>query len=57
MFYITDLCIGCKGCSRVCPVKCINFKVRPLVIAQSECNQCGKCAKICPRQAIKYIEK
>ncbi len=57
MFFITDLCIGCKGCARICPIKCIDFKVRPLLIDQSQCNQCGRCARICPRRAIQYVEK
>lgn len=45
-------CIGCKLCYSVCPQKCIDISVKPVVIDQNRCLHCGRCAQICPKQAI-----
>ncbi len=51
-FYVGDACIGCKLCYSVCPQKCIDISVKPVVIDQNHCLHCGRCAEICPKQAI-----
>ncbi len=48
-----DKCIGCTKCSRVCPVSCIEGKVKVKhVINEEECIACGACYSACPVDAI-----
>ena len=53
MYEITDKCIGCTRCSKICPVTCISGKVKELhVIDQDRCIKCGSCYEVCPVDAI-----
>ena len=52
-YYVGEGCIGCKLCYSVCPQKCIDITVKPVVIDQKHCLHCGRCARICPKQCIK----
>lgn len=48
-FMITDTCIKCGKCERLCPQKCIeNFRIN-----QNHCLHCGLCFEECPVRAIK----
>lgn len=48
-----EKCIGCTKCKRVCPVDCIDGKVREVhVITESKCIACGACYDACPVDAI-----
>ncbi|MCD8375548.1 MAG: 4Fe-4S binding protein [Oscillospiraceae bacterium] len=51
-YFVGDKCIGCKLCYSVCPQKCIDISVKPVVIDQKRCLHCGRCAEICPKQTI-----
>ncbi len=51
-YFVGDKCIGCKLCYSVCPQKCIDISVKPVVIDQNRCLHCGRCAEICPKQTI-----
>lgn len=47
-FFITDSCIQCGKCERICPQKCIaDYKIN-----QNHCLHCGLCAEECPVKAI-----
>lgn len=51
-YLITDKCIKCGKCERICPQSCIeNF-----VINQNHCLHCGLCFEECPVKAIKKGE-
>ena len=51
-YFVGKGCIGCKLCYSVCPQKCIDISVKPVVIDQNRCLHCGRCAEICPKQVI-----
>ncbi len=51
-YFVGNACIGCRLCYSVCPQKCIDFTVKPVVIDQSRCLHCGRCTQICPKQTI-----
>ncbi len=53
-YYVGKNCIGCKLCYAVCPQKCIDITVKPVIIDQHHCLHCGQCAEVCPKQTIKY---
>lgn len=48
-FEITDKCIKCGKCERLCPQKCI----KDFSINQTHCLHCGLCYEECPVNAIK----
>jgi NADH-quinone oxidoreductase subunit F len=53
-YNISDDCIGCRMCVKVCPVSCISGKVKEVhVIDQDKCIKCGSCYDVCPKNAIK----
>ena len=51
-YYVGKNCIGCKLCYSVCPQKCIDISVKPVIIDRHHCLHCGRCAEVCPCQAI-----
>lgn len=52
-FKITDKCIGCTACARVCPVKCIQGAPKQKhFLDTSRCTHCGQCVSACPVGAI-----
>ena len=55
-YFVENNCIGCKLCYSVCPQKCIDISVKPVVIDQSRCLHCGNCVEICPQKAIRGLK-
>lgn len=50
---ITDKCIGCTACTKVCPVDCINGERKSKHnINFKRCTHCGQCISVCPVDAI-----
>jgi len=50
---ITDDCIGCTACTRVCPVDCIAGERKAVhVIDQDACIKCEACIAKCPVKCI-----
>ena len=52
-YWITEHCIGCTACVRICPVQAITGerKQRHKIIADV-CIECGACSRVCPSDAI-----
>ena len=52
-FFVSDACISCGVCSRVCPKKNITIEnSRPVFLHNCSC--CMACVCYCPKKAIKY---
>jgi len=52
-YEITDSCVGCTACKKVCPVEAISGKPKEKhFIDQSKCIKCGNCYRVCKFQAI-----
>lgn len=52
-FYVTEGCVGCGRCERLCPLNNISLKERKPVWGQ-ECTHCMACIANCPTEAIEY---
>ena len=51
-YFITDECISCGKCARVCPQNAIATG-SPSIIRQEHCLHCGNCFEHCPVSAIR----
>ena len=57
-FFITDRCIGCAVCTKVCPVGAISgLRNKPHQVIEQLCFDCGACGRICPHGAVLDAER
>ena len=56
-FYVTDACIGCGLCEKICTSGCIEMAAGIPVWTQDKCNMCLACLNRCPVTAIQYGKK
>lgn len=49
---ITQSCIGCGICQKVCPSSCIHLEDEKAVYLPGNCQTCLACAHACPQKAI-----
>lgn len=59
MLEISDTCIGCNICTRICPTKAINWKEQfeesILTFSVQDCIGCKKCL-VCPEDSISFTD-
>ncbi len=52
-YTITETCIGCTACTKVCPTAAISGeKKEQHVIEARLCIECGACGRICPKESV-----
>lgn len=54
MYQITDSCIGCGICSKVCPRGCIKIEDKRAHQNMKRCVACLACIHACPQKAIQF---
>lgn len=53
IYRVTEDCIGCGICTRVCPAGCIRLEGQRAVYIMENCQMCMACIHHCPQNAIR----
>lgn len=53
-YIITEKCIGCGICTRICPAGCIHLENQHAVNTKEGCQACFACIHACPQTAIRF---
>ena len=53
LYEITEECIGCGICAKVCPKKCFHLEGQRSVVSSDGCISCMACIHSCPMMAIR----
>ncbi|WP_072524061.1 EFR1 family ferrodoxin [Clostridium sp. Marseille-P3244] len=53
IYRVTEDCIGCGICTRVCPAGCIRLEGQRAVYTMENCQMCMACIHHCPQNAIR----
>jgi ferredoxin/flavodoxin len=56
-YNVSDRCIKCGICKKVCPVNNIDFDENSKPYFKHNCEQCVACIQFCPAKAINYKDK
>ncbi|OOM73820.1 ferredoxin [Clostridium puniceum] len=56
-FVVTNKCVGCGLCQKVCPVSAIEIKDKNPIWIKDKCTLCFGCLHRCPKAAIEYGKK
>jgi len=54
---VSEECIGCGKCEKVCPVLAIEIEDRKAIIDVEVCRSCGNCEQRCPVHAIEMVKR
>lgn len=54
LYQVTDRCIGCGVCTKVCPMGCISIVERKACHDYTDCAGCMACIHACPQMAIRF---
>ena len=53
---VSDKCVGCKICTKVCPMQLAPYKAKGSACGfdDADCLKCGSCVQSCPKQALSF---
>ena len=54
LYSVTEACVGCGTCSRVCPRGCIHLEDGTPAYDYTRCANCMACIQACPTKAIQF---